>query len=353
MNITNYILPFILSFLITLGLTPLVRYFALKNNWAVLKPRERDIHKKPIPRLGGIAIFIAFWLVVFGYLLFNPTKLSFIDEKILGIDKNLLGVFLGSSILFIVGVIDDIKEVGAWQKLFWQVLSGIVIVYFGINIWWFANPLGGLNIQLGSLTYLFVPLWVIIIVNVVNWLDGIDGLADGISAITLIILGILAATPYVNQPATALICFILAGAASGFLPFNFNPAKIFLGDSGSMFLGFMIAIAAIISGGKVATVALILGIPILDAIWVIARRFFAGKPIMQADKFHLHHRFLEAGFSQRQIVIVLYILSALFGTIALLVGTQAKIALGLCLLVTMIIIGIGLAILQKKSKKQS
>jgi UDP-GlcNAc:undecaprenyl-phosphate GlcNAc-1-phosphate transferase len=350
MNYIFYIFPFLLAFLISLGLTPLVRHLAIKNNWAMSKPRERDIHKKPIPRLGGIAIFIAFWTAVFGYLLFNPSKLTFVSDQVLGVDENLLGVFLGTVILLIVGIIDDIKGVGAWQKLFWQIISGIVIVYFGINIWWFANPLGGLNIEIGAWTYLFVPLWIVIIVNVVNWLDGIDGLADGVSVITLIILGIFSATPYVNQPATALICFILAGAASGFLPFNFNPAKIFLGDSGSMFLGFMIAIAAIISGGKVATVALILGIPILDAILVIARRFFAGKSIMQADKYHLHHRFLEAGFSQRQIVVVLYILSALFGVIAILIGTKAKVALSLCLLATMIIIVTGLAILQKKSK---
>lgn len=352
MNIFSYILPFILSFILALGLTSLVKFLAIKNKWAIGKPRERDIHHKPTPRLGGIAIFITFWLIVIGYWLFNHDKFHFVDEKILEIDKNLLGVFLGSLILFIVGAIDDIKGVKPWTKLFFQIFAGVIIVYFGINIWWFANPLGGANIELGAWTYIFVPIWIVLIVNVVNWLDGIDGLADGISAITLIILGILSASPLVNQPATALICFILAGAAAGFLPFNFNPAKIFLGDSGSMFLGFMIAIAAIVSGGKIATVALILGIPILDAIWVIARRIFTGRPIMQADKFHLHHRFLEAGFSQRQVVVILYILSASFGIIALTSETKAKLTLSLWLLAIMIIIGIGLVILGKRSKNK-
>lgn len=347
-NLYSYILPFILSFLFALGLTPLVRFLALKYNWAILQPRPRDIHQKPIPRLGGIALFLSFILVLAGYLIFSPEKLFFVQEKILGIDKNLLGVILGALTLVIVGIVDDFREIKPWSKLFWQIIAASLVVIFGVKIWWFANPLGGLNIIIGNWTYLFVPLWIILIINVVNWLDGVDGLATGVSFITLIVLLILSATILVNQPATALLCAIMAGAVLGFLPFNFPSAKIFLGDSGSMFLGFMIAVAAIISGGKIATTALILGIPILDALWVILRRLITRKSPMKADKFHLHHRFLEAGFSQRQTILVLYFLSALFGILALQSTTQGKITASLWLLIIMVIMGIGLVVLVRR-----
>jgi len=347
----QYIFPFVISFIIALLLTPLVRKFLVKKNLAMSSPRERDIHTKPIPRLGGVAIFLSFMLVISGYMIFNPDILVFIKEKIYGLDRNLLGLIIGSLILIIVGIVDDIRGVGAWQKLFWQIISGLIIVYFGINIWWLANPLGG-SIEIGWWTYILVPLWIVLIINVMNWLDGIDGLACGISGITLVFLLILSATPLVNQPATALLCAILAGAVFGFLPYNFNPAKIFLGDSGSMFLGFMIAVAAIISGGKIATVALILGIPILDALWVIARRLITGKSPLKADKFHLHHRFLEAGFNQKQTVLILFIICASFGIIALQSGTYAKLIAGLWLIGIMVIITLGLFYLKKKKMQK-
>lgn len=343
----SYILPFLISLVLSLTLTPAVRFFAQKYNLAIPKPRPRDIHGKPIPRLGGVALFVSFWLVALGYLLFAPDNLYFINEKVLGIDKNLLGVFLGSLVLIIVGVIDDIRGMKPGLKLFWQFIAAILVVIFGIKIWWFSNPMGGANIVLANWTYIFVPIWTVLIINVINWLDGLDGLADGISLICLIVLGFLALAPNVNQPATALICAILAGVATGFLFFNFNPAKIFLGDSGSMFLGFMIAIASIISGGKVATAALVLGIPILDAIWVILRRIFSKKSPMQADKFHLHHRFLDIGLSQRQTVLILYTLSAGFGIVALQNGTHGKMIASLWLLLIMVIMGIALVFLKK------
>lgn len=345
-----YILPFLIGLILSLVLTPTVRFLAKKYNLATANPRPRDIHGRPIPRLGGVALFVSFWLVIFGYVLIVPNQLSFINEKILGIDKNLLGVFLGSLVLIIVGIIDDIKGMKPWFKLFWQFIAALIVVAFGIKIWWFSNPLGGANIVLANWTYVFVPIWTVLLINVINWLDGLDGLADGISLICLFVLGFLALAPNVNQPATALICAILAGVAAGFLFFNFNPAKIFLGDSGSMFLGFMIAIASIISGGKIATAALVLGVPILDAIWVILRRILSKKSPMQADKFHLHHRFLDLGFSQRQTVFILYTISAGFGIVALQNETHGKMIAGLWLLVIMIIMGISLIYLSKRKQ---
>jgi len=347
---TNYFFAGIIAFLISLILTFFVKKIAIKNLWTLTAPRERDLHKKPIPRLGGIAVFVSFWLLVTCYLLLVPDRLHFVDEKILGIDKNLLGVFLGSLILLVTGIYDDFKDIKPWIKLLLQLVAAVVIVFFGIKIWWLSNPLGGSNIVLNTWTYVLVPVWILLVVNVINWLDGLDGLADGVSVITLIIIAILSATSTVNQPATALICSIAAGSALGFLPFNFFPAKIFLGDTGSMFLGFIIAVGAIISGGKIATAALVLGIPILDAIWVIFRRIFSGNSPMKADRYHLHHRFLQAGFSQKQTVMFLYLIAISFGIIALQNGTRGKFEASLWLLVIMFIMGLGLIFLKRGRK---
>lgn len=350
--LSNYLLPFIISLVLSIGLTPIIIFLAKKYHLAMPKARDRDVHKKPTPRLGGVAIFVTFWLLAIGYWLFAPDKLHFTDTKIIGLDQNLIGVFIGSLILLIIGIIDDIKGVKPIPKLIWQFIAAFIVVFFGIKIWWFSNPLGGANIGLSEFwNYILVPLWIVSIINVINWLDGLDGLADGISTIALIILGLLAMSPNVNQPATALMCAILSGSALGFLFFNFNPAKIFLGDSGSMFLGFMIAVAAIISGGKVATALLVLGIPILDALWVIARRIFNKKSPMQADKYHLHHRFLSAGLNQKQTVIILYTISASFGIVALQNDTRGKVIAGLWLLILMIIIGLVLILASKRRIK--
>ena len=187
-------------------------------------------------------------------------------------------------------------------------------------------------------------------INVMNWFDGLDGLTGGLSTIAAVAMVFLALEPMVNQPATALLAAIVAGATLGFLPHNWNPARIFLGDTGSMFLGFMVGVFAIISGAKLATAALILGIPILDALWVIFRRLLAGQSPMKADKRHLHHRFLAAGFSPRATVLILYTIAALFGMIALTTGTHGKVSALLWLLLLAGGMGVGLVILEKRRK---
>lgn len=347
MSFLNYILIFIFSFCVSLGLTYLIRGYAIKNNIAMTKPRERDMHKNPIPRLGGVAIFIAFWLTVSVILVIDPGLLTFVQEKVIGIDKNLLGLIIASIIWLAIGLFDDIKGLKPWIKLIAQLVCGIVIVIFGIKIWWVSNPAGGLNIVLNNWTYLLVPVWIVLLMNVTNWLDGIDGLSSSISFVTLIVLFLLAIDPSVNQAATALLCLILAGSVLGFLPLNWNPAKIFLGDTGSGFIGLMIATFAIISGAKLATAFLVLGIPILDAIIVIIARYKGGKSIFAADTSHLHHKFLQAGFSVKQTVITLSIISIIFGIIALRSQTQGKITAILWLVVVMGIILISLSIIKK------
>jgi len=344
----QYIFPFILTFSLSALLTLFIRRWALKRE-LVDYPAPRKIHDKPIPRLGGIAVFLSFFLVVLGYLIFASDKLSFVTEKVLGIDKNLLGVLLGAFVLVGAGIYDDIKGMKPITKLIFQFVAAGFVAGFGIRIWWFSNPFGS-QIVLGAWSPVFVVLWIVLLTNVVNWLDGLDGLATGVSSIAAIVLFFLSLQPFVNQPATALLCIILAASALGFLPFNFNPAKIFLGDSGAMFLGYMLAIFAIISGGKVATAFLVLGIPIFDAIWVILRRLWGKKAPWIADKRHLHHRFLEAGFNQKQAVFLLYGITLAFGVLALYSNTLGKFWAFLGLLGLMILLAFILIMLEQRRK---
>lgn len=346
-----YSIPFILAFSLSLIFTFFIRRLSLK--WGFFDyPSPRKIHDKPIPRLGGVAVFLSFFLVVVGYLIFIPEKLQFVKEKILGIDKNLWGVLLGALVLVATGIYDDIKGLKPLPKLFFQLIAAGLVALFGIKIWWFSNPFGP-RIILGAFSPLFVILWILLLTNVVNWLDGLDGLATSVSFIAAIILFFLSLQPVVNQPATALLCLILAASCLGFLPFNFNPAKIFLGDSGAMFLGFMIAIFAIISGGKVATASLVLGIPIFDAIWVILRRLWGKKAPWLSDKRHLHHRFLEAGFNQRESVLILSGIALAFGVLSLFSQTKEKFWAGLSLLGLMLLLAIVLIILEKRRHERA
>ncbi|TSC93576.1 MAG: glycosyl transferase, partial [Candidatus Berkelbacteria bacterium Licking1014_85] len=290
-----YFIAFAISLVVSVFLTPRVLKWAKRRGF-VDKPDPRKIHKTPIPRLGGIAVFSAFWITIIFFQIFFPEKLIFTENKILGIDQNLFGVFIGSLIVFLSGILDDIKNLKPFSKLFWQIVAGTIIVIFGINIWWVHNPFGGENIILNNLTYILVPVWIVLLINVMNWWDGIDGQVTGIGIIAAIVLFFLSISKVVNQPSTAILMIVLAGSSFGFLKYNFFPARIFIGDSGSQFIGFMLAIGAIISGGKLATAALVLGFPILDAFWVISRRLLNGKKIWSADRSHLHHRLLDLGF---------------------------------------------------------
>lgn len=320
----TYLLPLILAALGTYFLVPVVRQWALKLG-AIDQPGGRRVHASPTPRLGGIAITASLLLVIVGTLLIAPVRLHFVDQTIFGFDQNLLGVLLGILILVATGVWDDLKDLNPWVKLGLQTLAALAVVAFGVKIHWISNPLGGLNIVVENWSYLLVPLWLLAMVNVMNWFDGLDGLTSGLSVIASVTIVALSLQPHVNQPATAWLAAIVAGAALGFLPWNWFPATIFMGDSGSMVLGFLLGVFAIISGAKLATAALVLGIPILDAVWVVGRRMLTGKNPMQADRLHLHHRLLDAGLHPRTAVLLLYAIAVGFGTIALVSGTAGKV----------------------------
>lgn len=334
-----FILAFLAAAVLCFGLTPLIRKISLKYH-LVAAPRLRDLHKKPVPRLGGLAIAISFLVVVWLLVLFRPSQVAFIPWKIFGLDKHILGVTLGVLILVVIGIIDDLRGMRPLTKLTWQVIAALAVIASGVGIDYLANPFGSpiyLNswkiavFTIHNTPYfftvwsdLFIIGWLVLLVNVVNWLDGLDGLAAGITVIAAIVLFLLSNAPPVSQIATATLALILAGSALGFLPWNFYPAKIFMGDTGSMVLGFILGVLAIVSGGKVATVFLVLGVAIFDAVWVVARRLVSGQPIFAPDRQHLHHRLLSLGFSQRQVVLFLYFVAAIFGIIALSASTPQE-----------------------------
>lgn len=329
-----YLIPFAVAAALSLLITPIARRFAISRG-IVDSPGGRRIHKIPTARLGGVAIFISFWLALtLVIVFFNSAAVQNLSD----ISANVIGVLAGAIILVCLGIYDDVVGVRPAWKLFWHFVAAFMPVLFGVKIWWLNHPFGGPNIVLGDWTYLVVPVWIVLVINVVNWLDGLDGLASGVSAIAAVILFFLSLAPFVNQPGTALLAIILAGTALGFLPYNFNPAKIFLGDSGSQFLGYMLAIFAIISGAKVATAALVLGVPILDALWVISRRILSGKSPFVADRKHLHHRFIDAGLSQKTTVLIYWVISISVGLFALRTQTQGKLTAALWLLIVMVLV---------------
>ncbi len=320
-----YFLAFLIALAVSAGITPVIRSYALSHGIVDRPDNRRKIHTKPIAYLGGVAIYISFLASLALWL--HPSR-------------QLTALILGCSILVAVGVIDDIRPMSAWTKLFWQFVAATVALAGGIGITTVTNPLGGV-IDLGwgrfsasvfSFEFHVTPianlisiLWMVGLANTINFLDGLDGLACGVSGIAAFILFLLSVGPRVAQPEVALIAIILAGAAFGFLPYNFYPAKIFMGDSGAYFLGLTLAMLSIYSGAKLATAVLVLGFPIIDAVWATVRRMAKGTSPFKADRLHFHHLLISAGLSQRQAVLILYALSLTFGASALLISPVAKV----------------------------
>lgn len=357
-----YLPPLIVAALAAGGLTYSVKKIAEK--FKILDfPSKRKIHTSATPRLGGVAIVAAFLFTVIGYCLASH-RLEFSGFNILFFDKRLVGVILGALILLGAGIYDDIKDLNPWQKLFFQVLAAGIVVAFGLSIDYIRLP-AGYHIQLDNWQIplsifgygfkfvvwgdLLTMFWIVLLINTLNFLDGLDGLASGIAFIAAIAIFFLSFS--LNQFAAALLAVIFAGSVLGFIPWNFNPAKIFMGDSGSMFLGYMLAILSIISGGKLATAFLILGLPLLDVIWVIVRRLSTGKSPFRADKLHLHHRLLAAGLTQRQTALMLYLVAAFFGAVSVLSGTESKIQALYWLLILMGSLSIVLIVLEWKKRR--
>ncbi len=303
----------------TWACTPVVRLIG-KRLGIVAHSGGRHIHKGAIPRIGGVAMFIGFLTAVLvrylGERLWDwPAVLTQPDQRF-------WGVFGGITLMFLVGVIDDVIDIKPGQKLAGQVLAAGIVIYSGVGISFVGNPFGGGLILLGVLSIPLTLLWIVGFANVINLIDGLDGLAAGVTAIAAVSLLVLAQQS--NQPVSAVLAAALLGACVGFLRFNFNPASIFMGDSGSLFLGFTLAVISLLGVMKsVAAITLvvpllIIGVPVFDTFSAIVRRRRFGRPIQEADKGHIHHRLLGRGFNQRQTVLIIYAWS-----VALAVGGYA------------------------------
>ena len=319
-------ISFLLAFIVAFMATPWSIRFAHKIGAVDVPKDERRMHMNSMPKLGGLAV-IAGFLISIIYLLFVVTIEKSID--IFGPENyfnKLVGVFFGIIIITITGVIDDVKTLKPYQNLFGQILAAVVVVAFGVQIDTINAPLVN---QIGLSTELSVILtiiWIVGITNAINLMDGLDGLSSGItliSCISLLIIFALNGSPMI----AILVISSLIGALVGFLPYNFAPAKTFIGDTGSNFLGFMLAIVSILGMAKTYTIAvivlpmLVLGLPILDIVWAILRRIIKGKSIkaiFKADNEHVHHKLVKRGFSQKQAVLILYGASAIFGIFAII-----------------------------------
>lgn len=314
-----HVLGAIMSYLLGFFIMPFVIYFAKKNNLTD-KPDARKIHHAPIARLGGIAI----WASV---------MLTFILLVILSYypyGKLLSGILLGSSLMFLLGLIDDIYGLNAKFKLVVQIAIASIVFFLGISVETIYNPFGA-PIHLGIvLSYIVTVLWIVGISNALNFIDGVDGLAGSIVTISSVTLGLIAVAMTPTNAISALIAFILAGSMLAFLTYNFNPAKIFMGDSGALFAGFLLATLSIT--GVMQSPALtmfipffILSVPIIDITFSSIRRILKGVSPFTPDAEHLHHKLLHAGFSQNKTVLILSSIAVLSGAVAsFIVGSSLK-----------------------------
>jgi UDP-GlcNAc:undecaprenyl-phosphate GlcNAc-1-phosphate transferase len=343
---TKFILPAALGAVVSFLSTPIVKKLAHKLGAIDIPKDDRRVHKNPIPRLGGLAIFLGFILTI----------LVLVKMDLLEINKEILGMLLGASIIVGMGFVDDIKPLPAKVKLVVQIIAASVLVGFGIRIEYITNFLKSDTISLlnkgtvglGILSIPITIFWIVGITNTVNLIDGLDGLAAGISAIAALTLAYVAyAKPELsNSQETLMMTLALAGSCIGFLPFNFNPAKIFMGDTGSLFLGFILAAISINGFIKGATaLAMVvpifaLGLPIFDTTFAILRRAFNGRPIMEADKGHLHHRLLSTGTGQKRAVLPLYMISTFLGVSAALLLKQKYVNSAIVLVITAAIVAV-------------
>lgn len=331
---TIYFWAFAVALLVSLFVMPAVILLAQRTG-AMDAPNARKVHKKPIPRIGGLGIYAGFMAAIIVIAL----KFGLDGEQI----HETVGLLVSGSLIVALGLVDDYKNLPAKVKLLGQIIAAAVLVFgFGVRIDFITDPFGD-YIYLELLAIPATMFWLVGLTNTVNLIDGLDGLAAGVAAIASVTIMLIALEQ--NFVLVAVMTAALAGAAVGFLKYNFHPAEIFMGDTGSMFLGFMLAGISVTGAVKsVAAIALVvpvfaLGLPILDTTFAIIRRVRGGVPIFKPDKGHLHHRLLNVGFTQRQAVLLMYVISALFGLSAIaLTAVSCQIAALILLIVVAAII---------------
>lgn len=315
-DILFVLMTLVIAVVIAFAATPLVKKLAVRVGAIDVPKDNRRMHKKPIPRLGGLAIFAAFVISLVVVLLVDGDMV---------LSKPFIGIMIGAAIIVVLGIFDDIYALPALPKFIVQILAAGIAVVFGCRIDVISNPFLS-----SALPYLVLPrwlsvfltiLWIVAITNAVNFIDGLDGLAAGISAIsaaTMLVVALL-----LSEVPVAIVMAALMGGCLGFLPYNFNPAKIFMGDTGSTFLGFVLATVSVQGMFKLYAVVsfavpvLILGVPIFDICFAFLRRILRGQNPMHSDRGHIHHRLMDLGFTQRQSVAIAYMMTAILGLTAI------------------------------------
>jgi UDP-GlcNAc:undecaprenyl-phosphate/decaprenyl-phosphate GlcNAc-1-phosphate transferase len=295
----------LICFITSIFITPVVKKLAFKIG-ATDKPNHRKVHQKIMPRLGGLAVYISF---IIGILILQPNS------------EYHLGIVLGSFIIILTGIFDDIYELSAKIKLLGQLLAAFsVVILGGVHVDFINIPFIG-QVEFGILSIPLTILWIVGITNAINLIDGLDGLASGVSSIALITIAGMAFI--MGNTYVVIIALIMLAGTIGFLYYNFHPAKIFLGDTGALFLGYMISVLALLGFKNITMISLIipiiiLGVPISDTFFAIARRILHKQPLSAPDKSHLHHCLLGLGFTHRQTVLLIYAMAAFFGLVAII-----------------------------------
>ena len=350
----QYFLPAISALILTI-LSIVIALKVFPKLGLMDKPEKYGLKRKAIPYPGGILLYVIFLITTL--IFFEPTL-------------KLMGLLIACGILVFVSFLDDRISLPPWLRLLVQIFVAMILVVVGVGIATITNPFGGyialdqikFVLQFGdtavtvmALSGIFTIIWVLLLTNTMNWLDGIPGMVSGITVIGGLTLFFLSISEIVNQPEVATLSIIVAMIALGFWIFDFYPPKIIIGDSGSMFFGLLLATLAIFSGGKIATAFLILGFPILDALYVIIYRIYNRRAPWKGgewDKYrkavHLHHRMLQFGLSERQVLALIYLLCAAFGVTALFLGTRGKF--WAIVIIAFLTIVIGLVLRAKKKR---
>lgn len=316
--------------------------------WGLMdRPQKYGLKRAPIPYYGGLVIVISFLIGCAVWLRFDFKLLSFL---------------LLATMVAMVSFFDDLRGIKPVYRLLMQVVVAVLLFLSGTFVTALPNPIGPeinlMSVQLGGLavvSLLITVLWVVLIMNTLNWVDGLNGLSSGISGIAALIIFVLSILPgmhTVEQVPVAVMALLLFSVLAVFWIFDFYPAKILMGDTGTMFIGFILAGLAIFSGGKLGTAVLVLGFPILDAFWVIVRRLLDGKSPFKGDLQHFHHRLLYAGLAERQALIIIYLASFIFGLLALILGSGQKIWAIIGMISVMAVIGFSVVIMEVENNRK-
>ncbi len=324
------------AFLLSAGLTPLVRRLALKLK-ITDKPEsaERKVHQKATPLLGGAAVCLSSLSVM---VIVNCSGLANFSAISGGL---FFAIILASAIIMIGGFLDDKYDLKPYEQIIFPVSAIVVVLLSGLHIGYVTNPLGAVGAVIyfsGWIGVAIAGLWLLGMMYTTKFLDGLDGLASGVSVIASLFIFLTSLRWDAPLSATGIWALALLGASLGFLLFNWQPAKIFLGEGGSIFIGFMLAVLSILTGSKIITTLLVMGLPALDVLWVIVARLRHHKSPFSGDREHLHYRLLSLGLSKKQAVLIMYIIAIAFGCLGFISTSYGKMVLVLCLIAVMTIL---------------